>query len=474
MKYFTGFLMSALATGTLLTAAPFDPARVASDTKWLAHVDLDGLKESKVGAFIIARIKSEIAKKEQEKLSIDIDGIFQQIHSLTAYGTSFEDSPENHSVLLVQAGPKAQAIVEGFLAGQELASDGKVPFKTVTGKSFPTYLFGNEVYLTFPRKDLILVSKQFDQVERALSVIDGKLAPIKRNDPLIASTNTSGFFFIASANGFNRLKEMPAQARLLQKAAGVQVALGETGSNLAARVTLLTTDSEVSTNMTKVVEGMLAMASFVQIQDQNLSRLTQSVTVDQSDRAVSIGLSYPSEEVVKLLTSLATQHAQNRSSNAAAAASPAVPEVVDSIGGAPLKVNNVDARSDNGNLARNATDTRPETYWAAKGSMQWIRCELESPSLLREVRIAWKDGDAKKVRFSIQTSTDGSKWKTLVTRTSAGDNTGLESYNVPDTATQWVRIMVPSPAGDGVTAISDLRFFGDANVALPPAPVALQ
>ncbi|HRP03725.1 MAG TPA: discoidin domain-containing protein [Opitutaceae bacterium] len=471
MKYFTSFLMSALATGTLLTAAPFDPARVSADTKWLAHVDLDGLKESKVGSFIIARIKSELAKKDQAKLSIDFDGMLQQIHSLTAYGTSFEDSPENHSVLLVQAGPKAQSIVEGFLAGQELANDGKVPFKTVTGKAFPTYLFGNEIYLTFPRKDLILVSRQFDQVERALSVIDGRLAPIKRSDPLIASTNPSGFFFIASANGFNRLKEMPAQARLLQKAAGVQVALGETGSNLAARVTLLTTDSEVSTNMTKVVEGMLAMASFVQIQDQNLSRLTQSVTVDQSDKAVSIGLTYPSEEVVKLLTTLATEH---RASNATAPAAPAAPEVADSIGGAHLKVNNVDARSDNGNLARNATDSKPETYWAAKGSMQWIRCELESPSLLREVRIAWKDGDTRKIRFSIQTSTNGSQWKTLVTRTSSGSDSGLESYNIPDTATQWVRIMVPSSSGDGVTAISDLQFFGDANVALPPAPVALQ
>ena len=106
--------------------------------------------------------------------------------------------------------------------------------------------------------------------------------------------------------------------------------------------------------------------------------------------------------------------------------------------------------------------------------MQWLRCELESPSLLREVQIAWKDGAAKKIRFSVQTSRSGSEWKTLAMRTSAGSTAGLESYNVPDTATQWVRIMVPSPTGDGVTAISDLRFFGDANVALPPTPAALQ
>ncbi|MBE7540480.1 MAG: hypothetical protein HS122_18985 [Opitutaceae bacterium] len=325
MKIIPSLLAGILVTGTFLNAAPFDPAQVAKDTKWLAHVDLDGLKASKIGGFVIDRIKTEIAKKEQSRqsnISIDVDGIIQQIHSLTAYGNSFENNPQNHAVLLVQAGPKVQTIVEGFLAGQELSHDGKVPFKTVVGKSFPTYLFANEVYLTFPRRDLILISKQFDQVEQALSVIDGRIAPIERSDPLLASANSRGFFFIASANGFDRLKEMPAQARLLQKATGVQVALGEMGANLAARVTLLTANAEVSTNMSKIVQGIIAMASFVQVQDQNINRLAQSITVDQSEHSVSVGLTFPSEDAIKLLTSLA---AEKRTPHPAPPAPPAPP-----------------------------------------------------------------------------------------------------------------------------------------------------
>lgn len=488
MKIVSSFLLGILVAGTSSSAAPFDPARVAEDTKWLAHVDVEGLKSSDIGGYVVDQIKMAIASKGGAKVSIDIDGILQQIQSITAYGTAFDDNPENHSVLLVEAGPKAQTMVDGFLASQELANDGKVPFKTVTGKSFPTYLIANEVYMTFPRKDLIVISKQFDQVERAMSVLNGKLPSLKKKSPLVASANADGFFFIASANGLNALKNMPPQARLLQKATSMHFALGEKikvgGKNkdLAAFITLQTADSDVASQMRKIVDGMLAMASFVQVQDQNFNRLVQSITVNESDRAVTIGWSYPAEEVVKLVTSLASEQRSTRSARAPSTsptsqrptrpAPPEEPAITDSIGGTQLKVSNVDARSDNGNLARNATDADPASYWAAKGAQQWIRCELESPSLLREIRIAWKDGDKKTFPFLLQTSSDGTQWKTLVAHTHDGTTDRLKSYNVPDTVTRWVRVMVPAMSKDGVTGISDLRFYGDGNVVAVASPEA--
>ncbi len=464
MKIASSFLLGVLAVGSPLLAAPFDPSRVAENTKWLAHIDMEGLKASHIGSYVIDQIKTGISKKGESKVSIDVDGLLQQIHSITAYGTGLEDDPENQSVLLVQSSPKAQTMIDGLLASQELANDGKVPFKRVASKSFPTYLFANEVYMTFPSKDLIVISKQFDQVERALSVMNGKLASLKKKSPLMAATRQEGFFFIASANGLNALKNMPAQARLLQKATGLQLALGESGKNLAARITLQTADSDVASQMRKIVDGMLAMASFVQVQDPTFSRLVQSITVNESDRSVAIGLSYPAEEIVKLVTSFASERGAARPGPRTA------PEVVDSIGGTRLKVSNVDARSDNGNLARNATDADPASFWAARGAQQWIRCELDSPSLLREVQIAWKEGDKKTFRFLVQTSPDGTQWKTLLTRTNGGVHEGLESYNVPDTATRWVRILVPAPTKDGVVGISDLRFFGDSNAVVAAGP----
>jgi len=465
------FLLGALASAAVLTAAPFDADRVAGDTKWLAHLDVDGLKASSIGAFLLETAKTEMAKKNDSKVSVDLDGLLQQIHSITAYGTTFDDQPENNSVLVVETGPKAQAVIDGYLASQELANDGKVPFKTISGKSFPTYLFGNEVFVTFPRKDLIVVSKQFSQVENALSVIEGRTPKIAKGSSLLASSDNRGFFFVASANGFNTLKDMPPQARILQKATGIQIALGESGSNLATRITLATADAEVSSQMRRIVEGMLALVSFAQVEDQNLNKLAQSITVKETERAVSIGLTYPVEEVKKLLISLASNEGPARGQPKRPAPAIEAP-ATDSVGGERLKVANVDARSDNGNMARNATDDNPASYWGAVGRQQWIRCELDSLSLLREVQIAWTKGDERKTKFIVQTSQDGTLWTPVVTLTSTGEKDGLESYNVTDTTTRWVRVMIPGTSSNSLATISDLRFLGQANVSMSVGPEA--
>ncbi|HRE80772.1 MAG TPA: discoidin domain-containing protein [Opitutaceae bacterium] len=474
-KFTCSLLLSAsMLTGSVLThAAPFDSNRVADNTKWLAHVDVEGLKKSSIGAFLIETAKAEMAKKNDSKLSIDVERLLEEVQSITAYGTTFEDQPEANSVLMIQAGAKAQAMVDGYLASQELANDGKVPFKTVTGKGFPTYLLANEVYMTFPRKDLIVISKEFGQVERALAVVDGKTPRLRKDSPLLNSATSRGFFFVASANGFNQLKDMPPQARILQKATGVQVALGESASNLAARITLSTADADVSSQMRRIVEGMLALVSFAQVEDQNLARLTQSITVDHTDTAVSIGLSYPVEEAKKLMLSLANDERPARTAPKRPTAS-TPPPVADAIGGERLKVANVDAKSDNGNLARNATDADSDTYWGANGRMPWIRCELEGASILREVQIAWTKGNDKRMRFQVQASPNGSTWTTIFDGRTSGEGANVESHNVTDTTTRWVRILVTGAvSNDSVIGISDLRFIGVPNAVELAAPEAV-
>lgn len=62
--------------------------------------------------------------------------------------------------------------------------------------------------------------------------------------------------------------------------------------------------------------------------------------------------------------------------------------------------------------------------------------------------------------------------ETLVAHTHDGTTDRLKSYNVPDTVTRWVRVMVPAMSKDGVTGISDLRFYGDGNVVAVASPEA--
>lgn len=459
-----------LLSSTAAWADPFDARQIAEDTKWLVHLDVVRFKESALGSYLLDMAKTELnARKSQFPVSVNVDAVLQELQSVTAYGTTFEDHPENHSVLIVKTGEKGRAIIDGFLASQEASADGnaEAPVKALSGKRFPSYLVANEVNLTFPTKDLIVVSKDYSQIEKALSVIQGRAPKLAKTSSLQAPPD-EGYFFVASADGLNALKNIPPQARILQKATGARISFGEGRGLLITQIALTTSGPEVSTLLKRVVDGSLAMLSLVQFEDPSLTRFTQSITVSEAPTAVSIGASYPIDEIKKLIASLRAGNSNLISPGPRREPRPAEVVVSDAIGGERLKIANVDARSDNGHLARNAVDADPVSYWSATGRGQWIRFELDQPSLVRELQIAWAQGNQRKNTFTVQTSRTGTTWTSLVTRTSTGNTDGLESVNIPDTATQWIRIL----SLDGQVGIADLRLFGQAGVSLPAEPTA--
>ncbi len=318
--------LAAVAFGPALLAAPFDPTHIAQDSKWLAHLDVDRLKTSALGQTLIDALKGAMDRKDTGGVTLNTDAVLAELHSATAYGLSFDNKPENQSVLIVKTGPKAQAIIDGYVASQELANDGKTPFKLLTGTSFPAYLISNEIYLTFPRKDLILVSKDLSQVEQALTVIEGRSPRLSRNSPLLGSGAGEHFFLLASANGLDKLKDMPPQARILQKATGVHFALGEQGNNVRSRISLTTSGPEVSAQLRRIIDGMIALASLTEVESQSLNKLTESITVQSSDSAVSLDLSYPVADIKELiLSSMKAQADRARPTAPVAPEAPAAP-----------------------------------------------------------------------------------------------------------------------------------------------------
>lgn len=472
-------LLATLLSGPALFAAPFDTSQVAEDTKWLAHLDVDRLKSSSLGQYLIESVKAAIPKQEGSAISLNSDAVIAEIHSITAYGLSFDESAQNQSVLVLQTGPKAQAIIDGYLASMEGSNDANAPFKVLADKKFRTYLVGGEVHMTFPRKDLIIVSKDFAQVEKAMNVIEGRAPRISKKSPLLAPNSGQGFFFVASANGLDHIKDIPPQARILQKATGLQLALGEANGKVMTRLSLSTSDAESSNQLRRIIDGMIALVSLAQMENESLNKLTQSITVEETETNVALSLSYPAEDVKALLKAAMTPRTQSSRSASAGSSgsrtSSAEVEVSDAVGGSVLKVANVDARSDNGNLARNATDGNPETYWGSVGRQQWIRCELDSNSLVREVKIAWYKPSEHANKFSVQSSNDGVQWKTLVNRTSSTTIEGAESYNIPDTATRWVRIQCNGSSQNSLNAISELTFLGEPRYTAPvAAPAAVE
>ena len=300
-------ITTALALGNFAWSAPLDTQIVADDAKWLAHLDMQALKDSMIGGFALARAKEEIAKENGTPVSIDIDLVAEEVHSVTAYGTSFDKEPGKSSVLIVRTGPRARSIIDAYIASMEMKLEGKTGIKRLDDKAYDTYLIGNEVYASFLRDDLCVSSKSYDQIEKAQRVIEGESGNLEESDSELLIKIGAGFFFLATANGLDSIGEVPPQAKILQKAKGGQLVLGERGEMFRVNLALSTPDAEVSSQLSRIIQGMVALASFAEVGNESLNTLVNNLDVEETDRYVSFNIEYPVVGLFNILQALEDQ-----------------------------------------------------------------------------------------------------------------------------------------------------------------------
>jgi len=262
---------------------------------------MKALQETKIGKFLVHSFEEEFGGS-RSGVSFDVEGLLGELHSLTAYGAELGLASDGACVLVARTGDKVRPMIDAYIASQEMEKDGKTGFKKLEGKNFLTYLVGNEVYLAFPSDGLVMASRSFEQVERALSVVDGSLENLENSDSDLILTDVDGYFFMATANGIDAIDGVPPQAKMLQKAKGGQIALGEQDSNLVSSIRLLTEGPEVSGHLASIAKGLVALASFTEVGGERLDRLMNSVDVSSSGDQVSISLDYPAEEIIRLIS----------------------------------------------------------------------------------------------------------------------------------------------------------------------------
>ena len=74
--------------------------------------------------------------------------------------------------------------------------------------------------MSFPQEGLIVSSKSFDQIERAMEIIEGDLENLVESGSEIMLSEQPGFFFLATVDGLGSIRGVPPQARIFQKAKG--------------------------------------------------------------------------------------------------------------------------------------------------------------------------------------------------------------------------------------------------------------
>ncbi len=128
----------------------------------------------------------------------------------------------------------------------------------------------------------------------------------------------------------------------------------------------------------------------------------------------------------------------------------------------------------------NALDENMRTYWSATSGTggEWYQVDLGSQRTVQAVQVNFWDAETTyssgrdssfATRYTIEASTDGSTWTTIIDH-SASDNDTPHNYVVPDSpaTARYLRVTnrgdIP---GGGLFALSALRVFGEANGDAP-------
>src|SRR5688572_1520624 len=324
MKFLTSRPAVILAVGTLVitvsAAAPYNPAVVGNDARWVVYADFDGLRNSTLGKEVVNAIASAQSAATGGVIGIDIAKVLTTVGSLTAYGTNLSKDPKAmDGALIAQGTADLRKIVESILLQGTLAEPNV--FAEVSDLPFPAYSILDpkapeatrmQLIVAFPPEPIVLVSKSKAQLVKARDVFRGSAPSLtKGGAPELTKLDVKAagaYVFAASIVPSEPIFPQNApQARMLQLARSGAIAFGEKGPDLFAHAELIASSDQNAEKLMKILQGMTAMLSLAETNDAQLGEFLNATTVAREKDAVTLHLAYPSDRLMKMTQTLRAQ-----------------------------------------------------------------------------------------------------------------------------------------------------------------------
>jgi hypothetical protein len=307
---------------------------VPADAQWVVNLDLNALRASVLGQELTKFATAMQSEISQGGIRLNVEKTLATAGSLTAYGTSFSADPEKmDGTLILQGTPELRKIIDALIIQATVSEPDKV--KELKDLPFPAYSIGGEVTVALPPEGAIFVSKSKEQVLKARELFRGSGASLaKARSPLSALLNVPAEYFLSAASVVPSAEGLftgdGPQTRILQMANSGAVFLGEDGKLTVARVQLVAASDDMADRLNRILQGLTAMLSLAESDDQQLAEFLRSVTVERKGSTVVLNLAYPSERLVEMLRSL---HEENQRAGSNEEEAPRAPKVVGNIVG---------------------------------------------------------------------------------------------------------------------------------------------
>lgn len=297
MKSFTLTLAAAAAILSSSQADVLKQNFVPSNTRWLLHLDADAFRKTRLGAVVAAEKVNAKIKEAEDATKLDLSFAAEKISSVTLCGPKVGE--EQEGILILETTADIRSDLEKLIGFKEMNGGKEPQISRLSVNGNELYTIGEDLNAMEAAKGVWVVGKNKAVVQSAREVVMGKGSALKDDSFLSYPAVTNTFFFLAVADAGSAGDKLPAQAKILQKAEGGRVVIGESGEKILLNVALKAKDAETITQIQQVVQGLIAIVSLTQPDNKDLTTLMGSAAVQSTSNTVSVSLSFPVDRAMK-------------------------------------------------------------------------------------------------------------------------------------------------------------------------------
>jgi len=289
-------------------AEPLDLKQIPVDATWVVHVDVDAVWKMtlvKQGWQKMLETRQEAEERLKElRGQIGLD-ITKDVHGVTAYGWG----PGADKAVVILHAKVDKKLLLGMMTkapDYKVASHASHRIHTWTA---PQRQGPRTVAATFFKAEAVVLASSPDQLKVALDTLSRKgpgvsISPLAGKVPQAAA-------LLVRVGGLSEA-DLPGRMQMLRQIDSAQFVVGEKKGNVFVRAEVVMANEEVVGQVKTLIDGGLAMAKQASADNEQAKKLLDALKVKVDSETLTISLSLPADEILKMAEDAAQRAAERR------------------------------------------------------------------------------------------------------------------------------------------------------------------
>jgi hypothetical protein len=282
----------------MVQANPFNMANVSADANWVVHANFDQFRSTDFGKLFLAKLgELGISAKLDNFAKVFSFNPLNDVRDVTIYG---ESKDEHKTAILINGNFDQERLLALLRLNPEY---GEETYGGITLRKWHDDKNGGKMmYGCFYTNNLAVMSSGQDTVKRAIDVLAGKAGHADAaifNQP--ALSDSTAFIKIAARklDGLDNADKQ--QSFIIKQIQSFSAAAGETNQQFYVNVTLQARSAEAARGITKMVDGLITLATLGDEENGKLSEIAKKTQAACEDNIVRIKLNDSPQAIFEMI-----------------------------------------------------------------------------------------------------------------------------------------------------------------------------